>query len=130
MKMKSLVFALVMVLATACHFTVTKNVSFKESAKNVLENIKSKYAFENVTATQSAFGGSSDKSLITLKLVNGKNLPSQDGLENLGGHIASDLVDALEDPTSYKSIKVSFVSQQGSSVASTATTIGYEYELK
>jgi hypothetical protein len=100
------------ILFVQCGYTVTTKPDLSANGEQIIESIQNKYAAENIEITDTKESGQESNKLITIKLINGQQLPTESKLQETGGEIVTQVRNALQRPEDVGSYKVQFVTKK------------------
>ena len=130
MKLK---YILLFFLFGGCTFTSskTKDPSFKTDQNTIAGYLTNTIDCERIDITGTEENTNGNKiSELTIKIINGVNLPSQKAeLELLGKKITFKLIENLTDPDEFDTFKLFFVTQQENGALKTNQYEGFVYKL-
>jgi len=100
-----------------CTFTQTYTVQLSNKPHPALDSLNKKYGFEQVelTGKKTSEEGDSTYTELTIKCINGKNIPSDDDeMKALAKQIASQVKHALNNPNEFENYRVLFDAKEES----------------
>jgi hypothetical protein len=130
--LKCVLMFILIIAISGC--TYTKNFPPKLNGKGdtVIAKIKGANNFEDIALQEKTTSGSQgNTTIITIKLFNGKNLPSEKdtvGLKKLGKDIAGQLKPALADAATISGYVVLFCTRVVDGNSTNTNFTGYEYK--
>jgi hypothetical protein len=114
----------------SCNYSQTYTPEFNGKQAAVLDSINSKYSFEDIEIQgkkTSGTGGS--HSVLTIRFVNGKNLPTDDDkMTDLAKQLAKLIKSTLKDPKAIESYTVFFETKTVDGITTTTHSSGHEFK--
>ena len=113
-----------------CNYTKTYTPEFNGKQAAVLDSINSKYSFEDVAIIGKKTSGSGgDHNVLTIRFVNGRNLPADDDqLVALAKQLAKLVKSTLKNPKEIESYTVFFDTKTVDGNTTTTKYSGHEFK--
>jgi hypothetical protein len=114
----------------SCNYAQTYTPEFNGKQAAVLDSINSKYSFEDVEIRgKKTSGTSGDHSILVIRFVNGKNLPTDDDkIVALAKQLAQQVKSTLKNPKEIESYTVYFDTKTVDGSTTTTHTSGREFK--
>lgn len=114
----------------SCSYTKTYTPEFSGKQSAVLDSINSKYSFEDVAVIgKKTSGTSGDHTILTIRFVNGKNLPTNDDeMVALAKQLAKLVKSTLKNPKEIESYNVFFDTKTVDGNTTTTKYTGHEFK--
>src|SRR6185437_10217233 len=114
-----------------CTFTQSFPPDFNSKKNAVLDTIKTTYGFENITFLAKKTSGSSGKhSSLTVKFINGKNIPADTGkMTELEQQLGEKVKNIMKNPKEFESYVILFDKVVVDGSVTNETYTGHEFTL-
>jgi len=114
----------------SCNYTQTYTPEFNGKQAAVLDSINSKYSFEDVEVQGKITSGTGgNHSVLTIRFVNGKNLPAgDDKVTALAKQLAKLIKATLKNPKAIESYTVFFDAKTVDGITTTTHSSGHEFK--
>jgi hypothetical protein len=116
---------------SGCTYTQTFHPDFNSKKKSVLDNIKTTYGFENITFLGKKTSGKGGKhSFLTVKFINGKNLPADTAkMTELEKQLGIKVKAIIKNPKEFDSFIILFDKVVVDDNVTDETYTGHEFTL-
>jgi hypothetical protein len=114
-----------------CTFTQSFQPDFNNKKNAVLDTIKASYGFENITFLGKKTSGSGGKhSSLTIKFINGKNIPADTGkMTELEQQLGAKVKNIIKNPKEFDSYIILFDKVVVDGSVTNETYTGHEFTL-
>jgi len=116
---------------TGCTSTQTYMPELNANQKAIADSITSKYGFENIEMMGKKTSGSGgNHTSVTVKFINGKNIPSDESAQTtIAKELAQLVKKTLKTPNEFESYTILFVTRTVDGASTSEKYTGHEFKL-